>query len=314
MKQRVGGTSWFSISPFATARLGSNIHDLIVYEGEWWRFFTSLFLHGGFVHILFNAWVMADITRLCEQIYGTARIVTIYFLSGLAGGVASLIWLGGNSVGASGALCGLIGLMAVYGIGRRGDMVAVSVRQAMGRWLIYIMVLSFLIPGIDYAAHIGGAVAGAVLGLLMAGRSPRGRRRGSALAWRIASGALVAATLLAFGAMGMSQRTWKEAESRVPAAFDAITLGIIIEEEEIDPADPGGKEVLESVLRQTVERPLPAPDLAPFRDDVVRTVSKWLSRGAPMKEERHVKEAIAQYKKALGYHAILLAFFKPPQN
>jgi len=213
-----GGPS-LQVSTLSAARLGSNVHPLNVAEREWWRLVTALFLHGSFIHLFFNAWVLLDLVRLCERIYGVSRVWTVYLLSGVAGNVASLLWHGErfHNVGASGALCGLIGLMAVYGLGWRADPAAGAVRRAMGRWLLYIVLFGILVPAIDNAAHLGGAAAGAALGLGLARREARGRgwtRR----VWRPAAAALVLVTLAAFGAMIASQGAWREAGR-------ALTLG-----------------------------------------------------------------------------------------
>ena len=88
-------------------------------SGQWWRLLTYMFLHGGLMHIAFNMWCLWDLGALCESLYGRWTFAAIYFITGIAGGVASVGW---NprvlSVGASGAIFGLAGaLIASFYLG-----------------------------------------------------------------------------------------------------------------------------------------------------------------------------------------------------
>ena len=147
-------------------RLGAKYGPLIA-MGEWWRFITPVFLHGGVLHIAFNTWVMLDIGPAVEEIYGSHKFLVLYVVTGAAGFVASYFWHPyGISVGASGSLCGLIGAMIAYGHRNRtrlGD----SVKSMYLRWAIYILVFGLLIAGIDNAAHIGGLAAGFLFGMIV---------------------------------------------------------------------------------------------------------------------------------------------------
>ena len=303
MTQRLGGGgSPLDVSTLATARLGANWYPLNTGEGEWWRLVTAVFLHGGFIHLLFNTWVLIDLVRFCEQVYGAARIVSVYLLTGVAGNLVSLLWYGTHfhNVGASGALCGLIGLMAVYGLGRRGDLGAAAVRRAMGRWLMYIVVLGFLLPGIDNAAHLGGAGAGAALGLVLAGRPAQRGRAWTRFVWRPLAAILVVATLGSFGAMIASQSRWSEAEQLASAILDADRFRDAWRADVVAAKDPGPRTGLKEALLDFTERPAPAPELGAAREAVTRAAR---ARDAGEGPPHAVEAALARYEEALADRA-----------
>jgi rhomboid protease GluP len=136
-----------------------------------WRFVTAIFLHGGLLHIGFNMWVLMDIGPMVEELYGSARYLFLYVVTGAAGYLVSSS-AGHLSVGASGSLLGLVGVLLAATTGRK-SMAAQALRSALIRWLIYIAVLGFLTRGMtDNYAHIGGLAAGYALGRLMPDRTP----------------------------------------------------------------------------------------------------------------------------------------------
>lgn len=184
-------------------RLGAMWPYDILVEGEWWRLVMPIFLHGGLMHILFNSWVLADIGRQVEEIYGSPRYLFLYIMTGIGGFVVSMLWgwlfQGGMrlSIGASGSLMGLIGLILAISQ-RRGGSYMKMIRSQMLRWLVYIFVLGFFF-GADHAAHTGGLASGYLLGLVFADREPASgpeRKRAYLLGW-IAGFIVVAA----FGAV-----------------------------------------------------------------------------------------------------------------
>src|SRR6185295_10538834 len=88
--------------------------------GEYYRFVTSMFLHGNLLHIAFNAYALYVLGPETERVYGTPRFLALYFIAGLAGGLASYTFSPNDAVGASGAIFGLIGgLAAFYYISRK---------------------------------------------------------------------------------------------------------------------------------------------------------------------------------------------------
>lgn len=148
-----------------------------VAEGEWYRLFTTMFLHQrggtfGITHILFNMWALWAVGPALEQLLGRWRYLALYVLSGLGGSV--LLYLVGqpndSAVGASGAIFGLFG--AYFVIGRRlGGPVGPIVVL-----LVINLVITFSVPGISWQGHVGGLAVGALLAAAYA-YAPAARRR-----------------------------------------------------------------------------------------------------------------------------------------
>jgi rhomboid protease GluP len=190
------------ISGQVLGKLGATNAYAIVVEGQVWRLVTAIFLHGGLLHIGFNTLVLMDLGPQLEELYGSARYLFLYVVTGIAGYVLSLGWAlatggPGISVGASGALMGLIGAMIAV-TSRRGGAYMQMVRSQLVKWVIYIFVLGLLMRGIDNAAHLGGLAAGFLIGRVMNDREPATaseRTRAYALGW--AAGLVVIASFAA---------------------------------------------------------------------------------------------------------------------
>ena len=172
-----------------------------ILAGEPWRLITANYLHGGLLHLLFNSYALMTLGPLIEEAFGTRRLFTLYTISGVAGFAASaLLQPSSLSVGASGAVFGLLGFAVVYGRFRAGA-AGRAIAEQLTRWLIY-GVLMFFIPGIDSAAHVGGLLPGALLGLVLDPGVPRSPALNVAL-WVLSAVALLA-TLGSFAAMALS--------------------------------------------------------------------------------------------------------------
>ncbi len=172
---------------------------------EPWRFLTAAFLHspGSLFHIVFNMLALWMTGPYLEAALGRARYVTLYLVSALGGSVGALVlaplthaW-GTPMVGASGAVFGLFGavLVVLRRLGRdAGGIVGVIVLN---------VVLSFVLPGIAWQAHLGGLVVGAALGAAFA-YAPKGRQQVvSAVAGVAAAVVLVGAVVLTYSANGL---------------------------------------------------------------------------------------------------------------
>ena len=147
-------------------------HLIGVSQGEYYRLVTAAFLHAGLLHILFNMFALVQIGPLLEQALGRARFLTLYLLSAIGGSVAGYVLAPPNqpSVGASGAIFGLFG--AYYVVVRRlgGETGSIVVL------LVINLAITFTVPSIDWRAHLGGLVTGAVLAAAFA-YVPRGPRQ-----------------------------------------------------------------------------------------------------------------------------------------
>jgi rhomboid protease GluP len=167
--------------------------------GQWWRLVTAGFLHGGILHILMNSWVLFDVGAQVEEIFGAARMVAIYFVGSVTGFLLSSMWSNSLSVGASAGIMGLIGAMIALGVRNRSNPAAVALRGMYIRWVMYMLVLGFLIPFIDQAAHIGGLVGGFCIAYV-AGTPKLANTFGERF-WRGAAFVAIALTALSFAMM-----------------------------------------------------------------------------------------------------------------
>lgn len=159
----MGGASGDALIGF-----GAKVNNFIV-EGQYWRLLTPVFLHIGLVHLLFNEYALSIFGRQLENLFGTARFAVIYLLAGIAGNVASFAFSPALSAGASGAIFGIIGAMAMFFVRNRdllGEMGRQQFRSLLGLIAINIF-LGFSLPGIDNFGHMGGLAAGLALGALL---------------------------------------------------------------------------------------------------------------------------------------------------
>jgi rhomboid protease GluP len=158
-----GAPAMGGISGEVLLRLGAKSPYILT--GQWWRLVTAIFLHAGLLHIGLNLWCLFDLGPEVESLFSTAKFVVFYLVTGVAGFVLSLWWRPfGMSVGASGAILGLIGILigASFHHGHLGK----QYRGQLWRWVIYIAIFGLFFP-IDNAAHFGGLIAGLLLGYLV---------------------------------------------------------------------------------------------------------------------------------------------------
>lgn len=142
-----------------------------VAEGQWYRLVTAMFLHGGYVHIAFNMLSLWWIGGPLEAALGRVRYLALYLLSGLAGSALTYLIAGSNepSLGASGAIFGLFGATAVLMRRLNYDM------RPVIALLVINLIFTFGWPSIAWQAHVGGLVAGVVIGYAMV-HAPAERR------------------------------------------------------------------------------------------------------------------------------------------
>jgi rhomboid protease GluP len=168
-------------------------------DGQWWRLGSALFLHFGLIHLAMNLWALWDGGQLVERMFGHLRFIIIYLASGLCGNLLSLVIQGNEAVsgGASGAIFGVYGALLVFVWRERQQL-----NPGEFRWLFWgalgfsavSITLGLIIPGIDNSAHIGGLVAGCLLGMLF------GRALTASNPWRwqdrVLSGSLLAGVII----------------------------------------------------------------------------------------------------------------------
>ncbi|PYQ56828.1 MAG: rhomboid family intramembrane serine protease [Acidobacteria bacterium] len=148
--------------------LGANFGPAIR-AGEYWRLVTSMFLHGGLLHLALNGWALFQLGSLLELLMGSPRMLLIYFGSGIAGSLASATFTQKPSVGASGAIFGLLGALIAFLLRRRGALTpqGKSILMQLVGWAAINVFFGFSTPGIDNSAHLGGGAAGLLLGFLL---------------------------------------------------------------------------------------------------------------------------------------------------
>ncbi|MSQ01852.1 MAG: rhomboid family intramembrane serine protease [Myxococcales bacterium] len=146
-----------------------------VAAGEYWRMLTATMLHGSVLHAAVNLYVLWRLGDLVERVFGPERTLILYVLAAVGGSAVSLVFLGDyTSVGASGAIWGLMAAQLVLGVAAAGKLPS-DLRQRMragaGQNLILNLLISFA-PGIDWGAHLGGAVVGGVGAWLLTASLP----------------------------------------------------------------------------------------------------------------------------------------------
>ncbi|NDJ76199.1 MAG: rhomboid family intramembrane serine protease [Chloroflexi bacterium] len=142
----------------------AKVNDL-VRDGEYYRLFTSMFVHLDMIHILFNGYALYLFGRDVESLFGHVRFGVIYFLGGLSGSLASFIFTDAPSVGASGAIFAIFGAEMVYFYQHR-QLHGEAGRRHLNRLLFFMLLnlaFGFTYSRIDNAGHIGGLIGGVVL-------------------------------------------------------------------------------------------------------------------------------------------------------
>ena len=209
---------WEGFSHSVLLPFGAKTNYNIRFEHEYWRFVTPVFIHGNLPHLLMNMYGLWVLGPWVEKLYGSARFVVFWVVTGIAGVVASYLTvipgarpgLFGSfliksadepSVGASGALFGLIGVLFVFGIKYRRELPE-GFKRAFGTGLLPVILLNvaigFVLRGIiDNAAHMGGLVAGMALAAVMDYKRP-GQSTRVTIAWRLAQIAALLLVLVPF--------------------------------------------------------------------------------------------------------------------
>ncbi len=194
----------------------------LIDAGQWWRFVTPIFLHVtvpglGPLHLLANMYGLFMLGPYVEKLYGSAKFVVFWVLTGVGGVAASYLtvrpelatgaWAylfkaqDAAAAGASGALFGLVGVLFVFGIKYRRELPE-NFKRAFGFGMLPMILLNLFIGYvaqgvIDNAAHLGGLLSGALLALFIGYKRPGERQRG-ALVWRVLLVAFLALVLVSF--------------------------------------------------------------------------------------------------------------------
>src|SRR5262245_6032417 len=256
----------------------------LVRQGQWWRLVTFNFLHIGLMHLLFNSSALYSIGPRVEEIFGSQKFVFAYVGTGIASGVASYLFLPAETAGASGAIFGLIGLLAAYGY-RQGGSFGRDLMRQMLIWAGIGIVFGFFI-GANNVAHVGGFIAGGALGFVLEPDAPSTTT--SASVWNataIACIGLVAVSFTIAGrAYGTEQERWQQQSVKVNRARAAFQLAEAVEQTKIainesfdanlksEPFRPETGREMAAQLKQSITR----LEGAPIVDDASTAIRKRL--------------------------------------
>lgn len=149
----------FIISMFINILPLFAVNRYFIVHGEYYRLITGIFLHNGIIHLVFNMYSLYVIGTQLESFLGKTKYLTVYLLSGLAGSVLSIFFSNSFSVGASGAIFGLLGSLLYFGYHYRVYLDSVIKSQIIPL-IVFNLMLGFTLRGIDNWGHIGGLIGG----------------------------------------------------------------------------------------------------------------------------------------------------------
>ncbi|HEY6251517.1 MAG TPA: rhomboid family intramembrane serine protease [Candidatus Angelobacter sp.] len=160
-------------------RWGANVGPY-TYSGEYWRLIMAGFIHGSFMHILFNMWCLWSLGQLSEKLFGSWITIAIYLLTGVGGAMLSIFWNPSQfEVGASGAIFGLCGAI-LSGVKFGNVSLSAWQKRSITSSLIFFagfnLYLGYNLPGIDNVCHIGGFITGLIFGVPLATANASGKK------------------------------------------------------------------------------------------------------------------------------------------
>lgn len=139
-------------------QFGAKVNSEII-SGAYWRFLTPIFLHGSLLHLLVNSYSLWMVGSLVERLFGSYKFMMSYLIAGIVGNIASFLFVQGYSVGASGAIFGLMGMLLYFGLCH-----PLQFRIYFGRSILSTLLINLVYglatPGIDNFAHLGGLLGG----------------------------------------------------------------------------------------------------------------------------------------------------------
>lgn len=235
----------WSGTPQISLYLGANWPPLIHGEGQWWRTLSSVFLHGGLLHIGFNAYALYILGPAVERLSGSSRYFILIVAAGLGGAVASLLWSDTPSVGISGSIFGLVG--ALLGIIRKfrnylPDQMATGIRRGMIQIAVINLGIGLVLPMIDNAAHIGGFVTGFIVASLMQSRLTTDAKQERSA--RMAAIALAVLSVFALSQMYEQSRTCGSSEQAFLECYERYLPKPQADALEPGPSSPPNRQTL----------------------------------------------------------------------
>jgi membrane associated rhomboid family serine protease len=220
---------WTAFEEPVLLAFGAKTNYRIGHEHEYWRLVTPIFIHVNLPHVLINMYSLWVIGPWVEKLYGSAKFVVFWVVTGIAGVVASYLTVipgarpgliasflikghDDPSAGASGALFGLVGVLFVFGLKYRRELPE-GFKRAFGTGMLPVILLNLAIGFvgrgvIDNAAHLGGLLSGAILAAVVSYKRP-GQSTGMTIAWRVLQGLALLVVAVSFFLAGRnSDITW----------------------------------------------------------------------------------------------------------
>jgi rhomboid protease GluP len=283
---------------------GANEGARVILRHEYWRLITSVFIHGGLLHLAVNMWSLLVIGPLVERLYGNLVFTFLYLAAGVGGEIASIAASPVRvSVGASGAILGVLGALLAFLITHRRSIptsVLKPLRSNAVAIIVFMAILGTVVSKIDQAAHYGGLATGFLGGLLLARPWPAvsGRLvivRQIVMAVMI-TGALAGAGVVVAGrgeAILPPLNRLRDLQEQLKPAFEEFqSIGGAISSVsaiERDRRDPSSKQKSTQIIRELIVRgsanllrlrraTTPDPRLRPMVDELIQAQSNQLGR------------------------------------
>lgn len=156
----------FEINSRVLIEMGAKFNPLIQTYGQYYRFLTATFLHGGILHLALNMYALKAIGELIENYFGTKKFLIIYLISGIASTILSYIFSPYLSIGASGAIFGLFGSALILGY-KKKDIIGSQFLKSIVSVIIVNIIIGLSASNIDNFGHFGGLIAGIIVGALL---------------------------------------------------------------------------------------------------------------------------------------------------
>lgn len=291
---------------------------------QWWRFVTPMFIHVNLPHVLINMYSLWMVGPYVEKLYGSAKFVVFWVLTGIMGVVASYLTVRPNlavgsfarflfksddvpSAGASGALFGLVGVLFIFGIKFRRELPE-GFKRAFGTGMLPIIVINLFIGFvgrgfIDNAAHLGGLLSGAALALAVDYRRP-GERAGLATVWKVLRAAALIVVVLSFYKVvrnfnrPVPPSAQQVAQARLQTKLNFVHALNLLQEQVLRVLHNKDLSEVEVVAQRAMQTPAPDARAAELRDRLIDILTRSMATAATTAGNREQLEKFnAEYQK-----------------
>lgn len=161
----LNGGNIIDINNYVLVMLGAKYNTAII-QGQWFRLLTCTFLHGGLVHIAANMYSLYSIGPLVESLYGKYKYIFMYLTAGIVSSLFSFLFSTSISIGASGSIFGLLGIVLVFALKNKKSL-GKKFLMDVSSVIVVNLLIGFSLPGIDNFAHLGGLITGIFLALII---------------------------------------------------------------------------------------------------------------------------------------------------